>query len=211
MADLGTKLDEFCNPFKDDARSRHFGQSCDRPSCKKETEAYLLETMKRGKASREKFQEEWDQDSTRFLKPVKRTKVNNFASEIEKKKKQKSPAAQTALMSAESMRDMFIRMIVVVAENTSFDLKRVLSHPITAYPLSLSHSDGAYLKTMKSSLLNKLESLQTETTVIDLPDDYVKVYDGGLLVHSVLSQVNSGASYGSIARSIQSTICSGRG
>ena len=101
-------------------------------------------------------------------------------------------------------------MIVVIAEKTAFD-RKVLSYPITNYPLSLAHCDGAHVKTTKSALLKKLESLQTATIMDgELLSSYVHVYDGGLLLHSVLSQTNIGASYASIARTMLSVVCSGR-
>ena len=99
---------------------------------------------------------------------------------------------------------------MVVSEKTTFDLKHVIEYPITPYPLSLAHSDGAHLKTAKSALLNKLEDLQTDA-LIDLPVNCARVYDGSLLLHSVLSSVNIMATYGSIARTILSTVCTGTG
>ena len=72
------------------------------------------------------------------------------------------------------------------------------------------HSDGSLVNTDKATLLNKQESLQTETTT-HLPDNYTHVYDGGLLLHSVLSQTHCGTSYASIARTILSVLCSNRG
>ena len=67
------------------------------------------------------------------------------------------------------------------------------------------------MKTTKSALLKKLESLQTATIMDgELLSSYVHVYDGGLLLHSVLSQTNIGASYASIARMMLSVVCLGR-
>lgn len=129
---------------------------------------------------------------------------------MKKKRKKKTQGVQDTITSAESLRDTFIRIIVVVSEKTTFDLRHVLEYPITPYPLSLAHSDGAHLKTAKSALLNKLEDFQTDV-LIDLPVNCARVYDGGLLLHSVLSSVNIGATYGSIATTVLSTVCSGSG
>ena len=65
-----------------------------------------------------------------------------------KTKKGKTPAVENAKnmkKSAESLRYLFIRMIVVVAESTTLDLRYVLRHPITKYPLSLAHVDGGHV------------------------------------------------------------------
>ena len=77
------------------------------------------------------------------------------------------------------MREVFLRIIIVVAENTSFDLQNIISYPIIAYTLLFAHCDGAHVKTNKSALIKKLESFQTETIAeVQLPRSYVQVYDG---------------------------------
>ena len=210
MKALSTKIDEFCIPFADNPPAILVNHVTGWAATKA-TKVFLLETLQRGQVARETFLSEWENDQKRFLKPVKCVTVSNFASENEKKKKQhKAPAAQTAMKSAQSLRDLFIRMIVVVAENTNFDLNHVLTYPITMYPLALAHSDGEPLKTVKSAFLNKLEEFLTEIER-DLPERCVKVYDRGLLIHTTLLMVNVGVTYGSIARTILSVICSGRG
>ena len=110
-----------------------------------------------------------------------------------------------AKMTAESLRDMFIHMIV--AQQTSFDLRNVLSYPITKYSSSLAHCDGMHTNGNKSTLLRKLGSFQEEN---DLPVNYVHAYDEELVLYSVLLQTNAEASLASIARNILSTVCSGK-
>lgn len=208
MAVLSAKIEEFCNPFVDDAPTSLVNVATGQVASKT-TESYLLTTLERGKKERDKFLNEWDSNSSRFLLPVKRTRVQNFAAQNMKKKPKISQKDKTNI---ESLRDMFVRMIVVVAEKTAFDLRSILSYPITTYPLALAHCDGSHMKTEKAALLRKLESFQTQTiTEVDLPKSFVQVYDGGLLVHSILSQTNMGASFASIARTMLSVICSGSG
>ena len=102
-------------------------------------------------------------------------------------------------------------MIVAIAKETTLDLKNVLSFPITSYPLSIAHCGVSHVKANKSALLSKLEVLQTDqVTETILPETYVQVYDGGLLLYSIVSQTNIGASYGSLSRTILSTVCKGR-
>lgn len=206
MEALSQKIDDFCNPFADNVSDSLINLASGRAACNA-TETYLLNTLKRGKESREQFQDEWRNDSSRFLKKVKRIRVQNFAAE-NGKKRHKAPVSELAKKTAESLRDVFIRMIIIVSHNTSFDLRKILSYPITKYPLSLAHCDGTCTKSDKSSLLKKLESLQNETvTESELPSTYVRIYDGGLVLHSVLSQTKAGASYASIARSLLSAVC----
>ncbi len=204
---LSAKLDEFCNPFADEAPSSLVNIATGH-TASDTTERYLLDTLQRGKDERDKFLQEWESDNSRFLKPVKRTPIRNFAAQ-NAKKKAKLPTLQKAKTTAESLRDMFVRIIIVVAEKTPLDLRNVLSHPIITFPLALAHCDGSYVKTQKSSLLEKLESMQTEI-ITDLPRIDAQIYDGGFLLHSILSQTSMGASYSSIARTILSQVCSGR-
>ena len=141
---------------------------------------------------------------------MKRTRVQNFAAQ-NAKTKSRVPAIEKTKANAENLGNLFVRMIVVVSEKTSLDLRKIISYPITTYPLSLAHCDGAHMKTEKSALLRKLESLQTETiTDAQLPRSYVQVYDGGLLLHSVLLQTATGALYASMARTMWSVLCSRR-
>ena len=76
----------------------------------------------------------------------------------------------------------------------------------------MAHADGALLKpvkTKKPALLKKLEEAQTEKLTDAPTSSCAKIYDGGLLLHSTLSTMNSGASYGTIARCILSKVCKG--
>ena len=126
---------------------------------------------------------------------MKCTHVQNFAAENVKK----LSASQKTKANAESLRDMFVCMLVV-SEKTPFDLWKIISYPITMYPLALAHCDRTHMKTKKSALLKKLESFQMmKITEADLLMSYVQIYDGGLLVHSIILQIAMGASYASIA------------
>ncbi|KAK3861799.1 hypothetical protein Pcinc_032273 [Petrolisthes cinctipes] len=204
MKFLSEKIDESCNPFSVDALTSLVNVATGY-AASKTTENYLLKTLQWGSNAREKFQE-WKSNSGSFLQPVKRTKIQNFAAE-NVKRKVKVPALQKAISNAEGLRDAFIRLTVAVGEEIGFYLRNVLSFPIISYPLSIVHCDGSRVKTDKAALLNMLESMQTVPfTENDLPQEYAQIFDGGLLLHSTVSQTNIGASYGSIARSMLSTV-----
>ena len=135
-------------------------------------------------------------------------RVQNLAAQNVKKK---ITASQKAKSNAKSLRDMFVQMLVFASEKTKLDLRKIISYPIMAYPLSLAHCDGTHIKTNKSALLRKIESFQMEmTSEAELPISYAQVYNGGLLVHYILSLTTVGASYASIARTMLSLICSGK-
>ena len=82
MAVLSANIDEFCNPFTDDAPTSLVNVATGQ-AASKDTASYLLDTLKRGHDGREKFQEQWDNNCSRFLQPLKRIRVQNFAAQNE--------------------------------------------------------------------------------------------------------------------------------
>ena len=208
---LSEKMEDFCNPFSNDVSSALINVATGRAATK-ETESYLITTLTRGHDARENFQREWERDASHFHKPLKRIRIENFAAE-NMKLRPKVRAAEMKALTSNSLRDMFIRMVIVASQMTAFDLRNILSYPVTEYPLSLAHSDGSRVKSDKSTLLNKLESLQSISILTQqmLPKSFACIFDGGLILHSVLSQARVGASFGSIARQMLVTICSGKG
>ena len=121
------------------------------------------------------------------------------------KKKSRIYSAQVA---AEGVRDVFGRIILVASQlKSGFNLKHLLSFPITEVPLSLAHSNGSPLKTDKCKLLKVLEMKQLNiVTTENLPNITATIIDEGLLLHTVLN--NSSGSYGAIARELLRNVCS---
>lgn len=105
------------------------------------------------------------------------------------------------------MRDIFIQMLVIIAEKTNFDLRHVLTFPVTEFPLSIAHSDGSRITTEKSKLLGKLEAMQPGFHQMPLPLIDATLIGGGLLLHSYLSALGNIASYEKLARSLLSHVC----
>ena len=84
---LSVKLDEFCNPFSEDSPGALINVATGQEATQA-TADYLLNTLERGKSQRQKFQDEWEGNSGRFLQPIKRCIINNFAAQnVTKKKK----------------------------------------------------------------------------------------------------------------------------
>ena len=171
------------------------------------TQEYLTTCLTSGRELREKFQEECAADEQRFLKPIRRRKVYNFAQENLNKKffttKRKS--------AAESLRDVFVRILVIISEKENFNLRYLMTFPITEYPLSIAHSDGSGLKTNKSKFLEKLEGMQEGFIDRPIPPVSVTLIDGGLLLHSYLAAIGKITSYGNLARNLLSYVCENQG
>ena len=58
MAKLSEKIDNFCNPFRDDAPTSLVNVTTGQ-TASKATESYFLNVLKRGQEERDKFREEW--------------------------------------------------------------------------------------------------------------------------------------------------------
>ena len=199
---------ESCDPFSSPAStSACLLNIATGKAAAQETQEYLTGSLVAGRKLREKFQEECATDEERFMKPIQRRKVSNFTHENSKKKR---PSAKRK-PAAESLRDVFIRLLVIISERTTFNLGHVMTFPITEYPLSITHSDGSGLKTDKSKLLRKLEALQDGFTERPLPPIDVTLIDGGLLIHSFLSAIGNITSYGNLARNLLAYVCANRG
>ena len=80
--------------------------------------------------------------------------VINFANENTKVKL----AWSTGNHEVTSQWDKFIHMLVVISQNTDFDLKYVCSFLITDVPLFISYPDGSQQGTNKDLLFRKLEA-----------------------------------------------------
>ena len=74
MAELGAKMDEFCMPFRDDAPTSLVNIATGQVA-QQTIGSYLLHVLESGQDKRDKFQEEWITNNSRFLDPVKRTRV----------------------------------------------------------------------------------------------------------------------------------------
>ena len=129
-------------------------------TAKKVTKEFLLSVLRRGSDLRQKFATECEIDSKRFLKPVTRTKIINFAAENMTRCRPTSTAQK--IKAAQEVRDVFGRILAAATQSSNpIYLRHILNFPITDVPLSLAHSDRTSNKTEKATLTKVLESQQT--------------------------------------------------
>ena len=131
-------IEDFGDPFSSDLKLQPFMNLASEKSALLKSSNYLLPTLKRGKKAREKFIEEWKNEPRRFLRPVKTTKIENFAAESTKGKTQYFYLKP----SVDGLRDVFARLLVVVAQQSTLDLPYFLSFPITVYLMAHALPDG---------------------------------------------------------------------
>ena len=169
------------------------------------TADHLIDILKRGAELRDRFIKEWKDDDTRFLKPVKRIKVENFASENVKRRYTKD---KKALNAAEGVRDAFGYLLrrISLMEESNVDLREILTYPVTEVPLSIPHADETPTKTDKANLTRILESKIDAASVEEYTFQSV-LFDVGLGLHEILPH-HTKSTYGTIVRDIMVKVCS---
>ena len=203
---IAATIKDFGDPFSSDFELQPLMNLASRKSALPNTSNYLLHILERGKEARDRFTEKWRNEPGRFLRPVERIEVENFAAESTIRK---TPNLRLKL-NTEGLRDAFARLFVVVAQRSTLNLPYFLSFPVTVYPMALALPDGTPVKTQKAKLLHKLEDLQMGSVDDSNTLNFTHhIFDGGLVMHSVLLTTTSGTNFGSIARNILSSVCSG--
>ena len=202
---IAATIKDFAYPFSSDFELQPLMNLASGKSALPNTSNYLLHTLERGKKARDRLTEEWRNEPRRFLWPVKRIKVENFAAESTIRK---TPNLRLKLNS-EGLRDVFARLLVV-AQRSTLNLPYFLSFPVTMYPMALALPDGTAVKTQRAKLLHKIEDLQMGTVDDSNSLNFTHhIFDGRLVLHSVLSTTTLGTNFGSIARNILTSVCSG--
>ncbi|XP_046591518.1 uncharacterized protein LOC124293671 isoform X3 [Neodiprion lecontei] len=170
-------FDQFINPFslevpKDQLVNISSGKSASLP-----VEEFLLNLEANGDSLRRTFISECQSDITRFEKAIKKTSINNFSKDYEKKKIKVGGKIQEVKIQ----RDLFGRMLGI-SMDYSIDISKILSYPITSVPLSMCHLDGTICKTDKSALMKCLEKEveHEEPSQID-----ILIIDGFFLLHTM--------------------------
>ena len=186
MHQIALAIEDFDNPFACEFEVQPLMNLASGKSALANCSKYLLETLKRGKEARENFVEESKNDPNRFLRPIKRIKIENFAAESTKSKVYPSHSKD----NSGGLRDVFARLLVVVAERSCLDLPYFLSFPITEFPMALALPDGTPVKTQKAKLLNKLEDLQRDVTdELDCINYTHHIFDGDCFIIYCRSQL----------------------
>ena len=102
MNSVTVTLNSMCTPFANDAPADLVNIASGK-AANELTKHFLLGTLERGRTLRLQFENECLVDGSRFLKPVARTKMLNFAAENVKRSK----TAMRKVSAAEGVRDVF--------------------------------------------------------------------------------------------------------
>lgn len=124
------------------------------------TEHYLLNILSDGEEKRNDFVSDCAKDSSRFEKPIKRSKVINFAAENFQKKNISKKAA--AIAQTKGTRDMFGRLLFLSIQR-QINIKSVFQYPLLPEPVCFAHPDGFIRDSPKSKVFHFLKTKVTST------------------------------------------------
>ena len=171
------------NPFQ-------FGVNCDAlyniKTGKKvsvNAEKYLLSVMEEGKKKRDMFVNECNKDSSRFGKPIKRTNIANFCTDVFDEKNKSKKANYIAPFKG--TRDLFARLLFMAAR-CQISLSTIFSYPLVPLVPSMAHPDGSIRTTKKSVVM---EYLDREIETINPPLRDTAIIDGMFLLRSLEKQL----------------------
>ena len=123
----------------------------------------ILNAKRLGKSALDDFiKNRFVERSVKFLAPITKLKLHTFSSED---KPIKISRKNEATLTLRSHQNLFTRLITV-STSRQINLKTVLSHELTAVPLSLFYQNGDMRKTNKSVLLKELEIDESSLTTI---------------------------------------------
>jgi len=137
--------------------------------------------------------------------PIPKLNIKTFATAWPKSKADKHCLEKMRVNIQD--RNLFSRLIVV-AKSRDIDLKKLLSHELTAVPLALAYDDGTLRKTCKSKLLNGIENVQLTESINTLPPSQTAtawIIDGMAIIQMLKS---AGAKcFGELSDELFAVVC----
>ena len=156
IANIIARIESTMNPFILENENNLYcltsGRKLD-DSVKKE----ILSYREKGDQGSEAFRDACFSDPLNFEKPIKRRKVDNFASAAVKK----TTVSKIKQNQIQGTRDLFGRLLII-STMAKIYLEKVLEFPLTVFPLSLAHADGSMNTTDKAKLMQKLENMVSD-------------------------------------------------
>lgn len=198
--------EEICqniNPFNDELnREKLFNLSTGK-AASQQTADFLLNVETNGVKKMESFIRECQIDENRFGRPIKKSTINNFSSELFKNKH----SSIKNITETKAERNI-LGQILCLALRKEIDLASVLSYPLTAVPHSIAHFDGSMVSNyQKAELTNLFISKLNSSHVThsnDQPKFDVDIIDGFHLLNNLREPP---VKYGQFANLVLQNIC----
>lgn len=140
---------------------------------------FLLNAKDLGAKNKVRFIKECEDVEARFLKPLKRYPIVNFASESIKVVQKSVDRSKQALITMES--DVFGRLLAITLEK-EVDIVACLSYPLPPAPPALCQYNGDMHKTDKSMLAKVLKSSVDSVPPVNVDIDII---DGFYFLYTI--------------------------
>lgn len=114
--------------------------------------------------------------------PIPKMKLNTFAA----LKAKRTYKIKDKTFTLKADRDVFARLLVIRGKR-DVSLKVVLTYPLGPLPWSLATSEGVFVKTVKSKLIDAIENDVADPFVPQVPGNYVHIFDGMVIIQQLLS------------------------
>ena len=128
-------------------------------------EEYLLTVITEGENRRDAFIKECNEDPYRFEKPIKKTKIVNFATESFAKKNKSKKANE--IVQLRGTRDLFARLLYLSVAEKGFSEEVIMSYPLTHAPAEFVHPDRTIRSTPKSSVKALFDCVDGSPNYVD--------------------------------------------
>ena len=171
VTNLKTALSQTLNPFAADVNKNVLFNIKTGRAASVQVEDYLLNIVRNGSESRDKFIEECLEDADRFEKSITKFKIHNFATECFTMKNKSRKASEIA--AVKGTRDLFARMVYLAVTN-KISISLLLEYPLLPVPPCFTHADGSIYQSNKSVIFTELvegseahSPKVTETVIVD--------------------------------------------
>ena len=124
------------------------------------TESFLLNVLSEDEEKRNDFVTDCEEDSTRFERPSKKSKIVNFATENIQRKNTSKKAA--AIAQTKGTRDMFGRLLFLSIQR-QIDIRSVFQYPLLPEQVCFARPDGSIRNSPKSKVFHFLKTKVTST------------------------------------------------
>ena len=173
-------IKEWGTPFKENNCLVHLSSGL---QCRPDIQDDMINAEKNGKEALKTFLEKRIESKEEDLyAPISKMKLKTFAA----MKAKKSCLIKDRSLTLKADRDIFARLLVICGKH-NVSLKEVLVYSLGPIPWSLATADGSFVKSAKSKLQDSIEKDVEDPTVVALPNDCVRVFDGMVIIQQLVS------------------------
>lgn len=201
LSKFSDELIKSMNPFDKNLKNSTLFNLCTGKAASPETAEFLLQAFELGSKQMKSFITECQSNVNRFVKPIKRNTIKNFAAETPNRTK----TSKRYFDQAKAERNILGKVLCLALKN-EIDLGHLLSYPLTRVPHSLAHFDGTMISNVQKSELSTIFMSRGDYQHFDNSNDFdADIVDGFYLLNG-LREVP--VKFGHISTAVLNHLCS---